>query len=326
MTATPSGGRSDIAEERAVRRFQQLAIFSVFFTYIVIFAGGLVRVSGAGLGCPDWPKCFGRWIPPTSISQLPPDIDPSKFNFTLAWIEYFNRVGGALLGFVLIWLAVEAYRTFKTRRDIFVPSILSLILVAFQGWLGSVVVATELEPVIVTVHMLLALVLMSILIFVAHRVHYPPESFPKEKSIQQARLIRFTIVLWVIGMLQILVGTEMREELELIVEMFPLLTGVEVLTRLGAIKHVHTFLGLIVVCATFAVFVLQLQSKEQISGLLKKATAFALILVSVQLALGVGFVSIGMTSILQLFHLWIASMYIGAVFIMYCESKRVERS
>ena len=72
------------------------------FTYLLIFIGGLVRVSGAGMGCPDWPKCFGRWIPPTSLSQLPDYIDPEKFNLVLAWVEYLNRLFGALVGLIIL--------------------------------------------------------------------------------------------------------------------------------------------------------------------------------------------------------------------------------
>ena len=73
-----------------MKLFQFFAYLSTGMTYLLIFIGGLVRVSGAGMGCPDWPKCFDRWIPPTNIDQLPEHIDPSKFNIVLAWIEYSN--------------------------------------------------------------------------------------------------------------------------------------------------------------------------------------------------------------------------------------------
>ncbi|MFH2054835.1 MAG: COX15/CtaA family protein, partial [bacterium] len=75
-----------------MRIFQRFAFVSTFFTYLVIFTGGLVRVTGAGLGCPDWPKCFGSWLPPLSYTDLPPDIDPTQVNLVLTWIEYLNRV------------------------------------------------------------------------------------------------------------------------------------------------------------------------------------------------------------------------------------------
>ena len=85
-----------------MKLFSKFAFLSTVATYIVIFAGGLVRVSGAGLGCPDWPKCFGGWVPPLTASQLPPGFDSQTFNFTLAWIEYVNRLMGVLLGMLIV--------------------------------------------------------------------------------------------------------------------------------------------------------------------------------------------------------------------------------
>jgi len=91
-------------------------------TYLLIFTGGLVRVSGSGLGCPDWPKCFGRWIPPTSVSQLPPDWDPAQFNFTLAWIEYLNRLFGVFTGLIILVAAILAVKHFAKVQESFFPA------------------------------------------------------------------------------------------------------------------------------------------------------------------------------------------------------------
>ena len=96
--------------------FKRSVLTSVLSTYFLIFIGGLVRVSGAGLGCPDWPKCFGRWIPPISARQLPIDIDPSLFNFTLAWIEYINRMIGVFVGLSILLTAILALRYFRNNK------------------------------------------------------------------------------------------------------------------------------------------------------------------------------------------------------------------
>ena len=74
--------------------FQKLALWTTAVTYFLILVGGLVRASGAGLGCPDWPRCFGSWIPPASAAELPPQFDASQFNRTLMWTEYLNRLLG----------------------------------------------------------------------------------------------------------------------------------------------------------------------------------------------------------------------------------------
>ena len=92
--------------------FRNFIFLSTGLTYLLIFIGGLVRVAGAGMGCPDWPKCFGRWIPPTSIEQIPSHIDPATFNIVLAWIEYCNRLFGAIVGLsitITLFLGLKHY-------------------------------------------------------------------------------------------------------------------------------------------------------------------------------------------------------------------------
>ena len=91
----------------ANKLFFRSALISTILSYLLIFVGGLVRVSGSGLGCPDWPKCFGRWVPPTSIEQIPTHIDPTAFNIVLAWIEYGNRMLGVIVGFSIIVMTLS---------------------------------------------------------------------------------------------------------------------------------------------------------------------------------------------------------------------------
>ena len=126
--------------------FFQSAVVSTILSYLLIFVGGLVRVSGSGMGCPDWPRCFGRWIPPTNIDQIPSYMDTTSFNIVLAWIEYSNRSLGVLVGFSIIVLNIIAIYYFRKEMKLFLSSILSLILVAANGGLGAIVVSSILNP------------------------------------------------------------------------------------------------------------------------------------------------------------------------------------
>ncbi len=151
--------------------FRWTAIAAVV-TYLLIFTGGLVRVTGSGLGCPDWPKCFGRWMPPTSISQLPPDLDPAQFNFTLAWIEYLNRLFGVFTGLLILVAAILALKHFSRTIRIILPAVLAALLVAYTGWQGGRVVESELESTLVSVHALFAILIAALLLYVAQQIHY----------------------------------------------------------------------------------------------------------------------------------------------------------
>jgi hypothetical protein len=120
---------------RRLSSFQRLALATTVTTYFLILVGGLVRASGAGLGCPDWPKCFGRWIPPSSAADLPPQFDPSLFNPTLMWTEYLNRLLGVTVGFLILATVVSAWRHHRHEPRILWTTLAALLLTGFQGWL-----------------------------------------------------------------------------------------------------------------------------------------------------------------------------------------------
>src|SRR5215210_7261572 len=157
----------------AFLKFSKVILVTIF---LVILAGGVVRMTQSGMGCPDWPKCFGRWIPPTSENQLPQNykdlyafkyVDTS-FNPYHTWVEYINRMLGALLGLLLIVQFFWSFRFFKSNKKIVWLSFALLLLTGFQGWLGSKVVSTNLESVKVTTHMLVALVIAALSVTIVH--------------------------------------------------------------------------------------------------------------------------------------------------------------
>ena len=114
-------------------RFQKLTIATTASTVLLIAAGGLVRATGSGLGCPGWPTCFGRWIPPFE---------------THAIIEYSHRLLATVAVILIAAQAVVAWRSYRRVRQILVPSIAALVLVFVQAALGGIVVAGELRPAV----------------------------------------------------------------------------------------------------------------------------------------------------------------------------------
>ena len=303
--------------DKLVNNFKKLALVSTLTTYFLIFVGGLVRVSGAGLGCPDWPKCFGRWIPPLTRSQIPADFDPAMFNFTLAWIEYVNRLVGMIVGLLILATAVMAIIYFRQQKKILWPSVLAALLVAFQGWYGSVVVASGLQPETISVHMFLALCIVSLMVYVTQSTSY------LNISVKQNRfpLRNWMVILWVITIVQVILGTRLRSGVENLLAKFPLLMENELLPLLGSINYIHTIGGLLLAGITIVIALKIFSMQQQNSAQLRLMSGITLLLLLLQITIGSGLEIFGILQILQVFHLWIGSLFVGLILILYVELK-----
>ncbi len=298
------------------RSFRKFTLLTTCCIYLVIFAGGLVRVSGAGLGCPDWPKCFGRWIPPTSIEQLPPDIDPALFNFTLAWIEYINRLVGVIVGFLIAAAAVWSIVKFRPYPRIVLASIAAGILVAFQGWHGSVVVASGLHQTIVSVHYFLALLIAGLMTYIYVQTYQLDHENLKTHYLIPKDIRWWSAALFLLASLQIVLGTQIRATLERLVEFAPLLSDSERLGNVGLINHLHLALGLTIAAVTFVFGLRVRKSRDSVPPLINYGAAFSAILVLAQIILGFTFIVLGVVAQVQLFHLSLASLFWGMLIMI----------
>ncbi len=307
-----------------MKSFRKFSFFTTIVTYCLIFIGGLVRVSGAGLGCPDWPTCFGRWIPPTSLDQVPPEM-VDQFNLTLAWIEYSNRVCGMLIGLLILATAIWAILKFRDNKKILYSTCSAAILTALIGLQGGKVISSLLEPVVITVHMLLALLIVSLMIYATFHAYYAENS---EKPIEKltTKLSGQIKVLWIVGFIQILLGTQVRSLIELASREFPDLTSLEWLSKVGMFNHLHMTVGIFVVAYTWHVAVKLLKQKDKLSLLTHRAVLFMAAAVTVQLVIGITFLMVATQPITQVFHLWVASLYIGSVLLIYISVKRQEEA
>ncbi len=153
-----------------MRTAKTWVLATFILTFFVIIAGGVVRTTQSGMGCPDWPRCFGRWIPPTNASELPADFEKylSKqdidhtFNVYHTWIEYFNRLAGALLGVFAIIQLIALFRCRKEKRAAFQFALGFLVTVILTGLFGAIVVKKNLAHLSISVHLLFAVILIQL--------------------------------------------------------------------------------------------------------------------------------------------------------------------
>ncbi|MBD3582608.1 COX15/CtaA family protein [Flavobacterium selenitireducens] len=228
------------------KHFSAIAKTSLVLVYAVIVAGALVRMTGSGMGCPDWPKCFGYYIPPTDVEQLTwrpnktfeagqviikdqalwvakqdmvtgQTYDGSKFraytkhdyaifNPTHTWIEYLNRLCGALAGIAVFAMAVMSFGWRKQKPSLVWLSWFAVFLMGFQAWLGATVVYSVLNPIKITVHMVVALVIVAIMLVIIRKA--------KTEFVGRRRDALFGIVLsfsLVLTLVQVVIGTQVRQ-------------------------------------------------------------------------------------------------------------------
>ena len=294
--------------------FFQSAVVSTILSYLLIFVGGLVRVSGSGMGCPDWPRCFGRWIPPTNVEQIPSYIDPTAFNIVLAWIEYGNRSLGVLVGFSIIVLNIIAIYYFRKEAKLFISAILSLILVLANGALGAIVVSSVLNPFLVSLHMILALMLVSVLSYACIE-SYKLIHVEKFKNLEGNKTLSNSLILfWILIFVEILLGTGIRTHLELVSIENPLLSKGELLNALDSYKYFHSFLGFTLLFLSIYIYA---KLKNNSLYIVKFLGIFILGMIIVQIFLGEMMVFFELPQLTRLFHTWGSSWLVGVIIILY---------
>ncbi len=228
------------------KNYRKIAKISLGLVYLVIIAGAVVRMTGSGMGCPDWPKCFGHLIPPTNESELQwqpnqeykegqviirqeslqvatsdfksnsefnntnweayTKHDYAKFNPWHTWIEFINRLFGALAGLGTLVLAIASFGYWKKKKRITILSFLVVFAMGFQAWLGATVVYSVLEPVKITIHMIMALVIVAMLLYLIFISNENRKLFT-----YNSRTTVFLIIVFGLTLIQIVLGTQVRQ-------------------------------------------------------------------------------------------------------------------
>ncbi|MGE0043060.1 MAG: heme A synthase [Vicinamibacterales bacterium] len=288
--------------------FQRLALWTTAVTYLLILVGGLVRASGSGLGCPDWPHCFGSWVPPLSAADLPPGFDASRFNLAQTWTEYLNRLLGVSVGFLIFATAISAWRHHRRSPRILWPVIAALLLTGYEGWLGGRVVAHELAPWIVTAHLIVALVIVQLLLYATVWAVLAGDGAPPEAPARPA-LSRAGIVLVLVTLVQIGIGTQVRGGIDDAMDAGVARAGA--LATVGVVDTLHRDWSLVVLGATL-VLLLVAWAKHPGARALVKVTYVIVGLTIAQILAGVSLAYMSLPPPSQVVHLTLASLVLGA--------------
>jgi heme a synthase len=335
-----------------ISSFRRISLITVIAVYFLILVGGVVRSTGSGMGCPDWPKCFGSWVPPTHVDQLPNDYqdiylakrvkknesfaiqleklgfrgkadevknDPTilieeEFNAVKTWIEYVNRLIGAVIGLLILLTFYRSLALWSLDKGITLLSFFNLVLVLFQAWIGSIVVSTNLLPWMITVHMIIALVIVCLLLYVHYRSYrLKNEIVYKTDKPRLLYNIMFVSIILMLG--QVVLGTQVREAVDTVAfEMGNMLRG-EWIDMLGLTFIVHrSYSILLLVLTILFVYKVYKHSLRKVS-LFMWTQAYVLV-VLLEIASGVGMAYFGIPAFLQPIHLLFGSMIIGIQFVI----------
>lgn len=330
--------------------FRRTSKVTLIAVYLLILVGGIVRSTGSGMGCPDWPKCFGMWIPPTDEAQLADTykqdfveyrknknlkfasyldvmgfkkkaqqvrndksiLTETEFNVSKTWTEYINRLTGAIIGLLIIINFMASWKFIKKEKAIYIWSLLLVVIVIFQGWIGSVVVSTNLLPWMVTIHMLLAMLIVAILIYLVYKVRPAPK---QNMRIPRKQLLNVLMI--ISGILitsQILLGTQVREAIDEVALSLNFESRDTWIEMTGIPFIIHRSLSILLVLSQIGVFYILNRNGLLKTGL-SNYTGMILGVIILEVVLGVIMSYFGIPPFAQPLHLLFAVVIFGLQFL-----------
>lgn len=311
------------ADTPALARYRRLAWITLFAVYFLIMVGSIVRASGAGMGCPDWPTCFGSWIPPTSVEQLPANYQEiyadvgyaeTEFNVVKTWTEYLNRLTGVTIGFLIFLTALLSWPVRSHDKAIATASLAAFLMVGFQGWLGSKVVSSNLLPGMITLHMVMALAIVATLLFALARARRGIMAAESIANIHP-RFEKWLYIVIALTVIQVTMGTQVRE-------MVDYLNHTEGAARSSWVDalpwffYVHRSFSAVVLFANLWMAVLLVRSLGW-QHTLTRMTAAMLGVIGLSIISGATLGHLGMPAFVQPLHLVGASLLFGLQFLIW---------
>ncbi|TMD20285.1 MAG: protoheme IX farnesyltransferase [Chloroflexi bacterium] len=272
-----------------MKAFRLLTVAAALVTYALVVLGGVVRVSGSGLGCPDWPLCHGRLLPPLNLHAI---------------IEYSHRTTASLASALIVLTAAVALLAWRKRRDIVIPAMVALGLLVAQVVLGAITVRLELPPMIVLAHLATAMALLAAVCVTAVAASVPRPTTPTDRaSVPLARAAAAGTYLLILSG-SLVVGSGASSSCAA----WPLCGGGFSLSFEGypAIQLLHRGLaaaiGVLIIVSLFA-----LLNRHRVQRAVRATVALTLAALAFQVAVGAAVVTLHLPAALRGLHLALAS-------------------
>ena len=282
--------------------YKVVALLSLVVSFIQIALGGFVRASESGLGCPDWPLCHGKIIPPFEFHTL---------------IEYSHRLNGSLLGILVAVLLILCIMRYRRDKQLMLANYAAFILVVSAGILGGITVITELAWWIRLIHLGIAQFLAACLMYITYKFAFDnlsndysylnPIRGWKWKKILCVSLVFLLIVS---GSYMVGIGASSS------CSSWPLCKGLSIPDGMSYQVHMgHRYIS-VVTLAFVGYISIELMIHAKGNKLIKRVTHSALGLLGIQIILGAVTVWSGFSSHMKVTHLSVATLVWLSVILM----------
>ena len=343
--------------QQTKKRLNTAGKIGLICMFLIIIAGSFVRITGSGMGCPDWPKCFGYYIPPTEISTVSleegrsyekgqmviyhdtlwiaeqnfnyssefwktnfgseaalkvyPKHQYAEFNAFHTWTEYINRLLTGLLGLPILIMTFLALIYYKKSNDYWpvLYSVFAIVMILFEAWLGKMVVDKNLNTSTITLHMVGSLGILLSLLFLIRRTN-ETGNYTIPVTLRKALSFFFLIHL-----VQLLLGTQVRESVDLLLE-----NGVGrnfIVDNLPVGFKIHRSFSILIVILTTMMFLqynrLQIKPRKFL---------FLFVVIGFEILFGVGLAYLGLPIVLQPLHLLFSVILFALSGMILLETKK----
>ncbi len=333
------------------KRFPKVVQIAIISVYLIFLAGSVVRMTGSGMGCPDWPKCFGYYIPPTSKEQITwkpnttfkegyiiikdetlyvaeHDVttestfnnknwaeytkhDYNIFNKFHTWTEYINRLASVLSGFVFLFLVYGAFLFRKEDRRIPTLAFIAFFLMLFEAWLGKTVVDSNLTPTIITIHMVVGLIIIALLL----RLRFIVSN--TKTYTYNALFTKLLLVSVVFSLIQIAMGTQVRQFIDQQVKLFGFENKNHSLMNANFKFYFHRSFTIAIVLVNLGMFYL-----NQVKNLGFKLVNWIVFLIFLETITGILMYYAAIPFGTQAIHLLAGAILFGLQFYLWLQSRR----